>query len=332
MQNLTVISSRVRLARNYTDLPFNLSSSPESAQALIARTVSAIEAAGLRDQFHLVQLSELTENQQKMLEEEHYVSEDLLKSPETAAALLDESQHLSIMMNEEDHLRIQAMCSGEDLQKAADRVFRIDDALSREVTFAFDKDLGYLTACPTNTGTGMRASLQMHLPMLTQFKQMGAVSQIVAKVGLNIRGVYGEGSEALGNIYQISNQATLGRTEEEILKTVLAVGNQLAEKEETLRERALQENRIAMEDRVFRAQGLLMNARRMDLKEFYGLWSSLRTGMLMDMVPRKIEVMDLLLEEVQDAHLMAYLEKHLNEADLNAARSIRIRELLRAEG
>ena len=312
MNNLTVISSRVRLARNYMDFPFNLSSSPESAQALITRTVSAVDAAGIRDEFNLIRLSDLTENQKKLLEEERYISEDLLKTPDTAAG-------------------IQAVRAGEELQEAADSVFRVDDAFSREVSFAFDRELGYLTACPTNTGTGMRASLQMHQPMLTHFKQMGAVSQIVAKVGLNIRGFYGEGSEALGCIYQVSNQATLGRTEEEILKTVLAVGKQLAEKEEGLRERAMAEDRIGLEDRVFRAQGLLMNARKMDLKEFYGLWSSLRVGMLTGMVPEQFEIMNLLLEQVQNAHLMAYTEKHLEEADLNVVRSRRIRELLGAE-
>ena len=331
MNNLTVISSRVRLARNYMDFPFNLSSSPESAQALITRTVSSVDAAGIRDEFNLIRLSDLTENQKKLLEEERYISEDLLKTPDTAAVMLNEREHLSIMMNEEDHLRIQAVRAGEELQEAADSVFRVDDAFSREVSFAFDRELGYLTACPTNTGTGMRASLQMHLPMLTHFKQMGAVSQIVAKVGLNIRGFYGEGSEALGCIYQVSNQATLGRTEEEILKTVLAVGKQLAEKEEGLRERAMAEDRIGLEDRVFRAQGLLMNARKMDLKEFYGLWSSLRVGMLTGMVPEQFEIMNLLLEQVQNAHLMAYTEKHLEEADLNVVRSRRIRGLLGAE-
>ena len=331
MNNLTVITSRVRLARNYMDFPFNLSDTPESAQALITRTLSAVDAAGIRDEFSLVRLSDLTENQKQLMEEERYISEDLLKTPDTAAVLINEQQHLSIMMNEEDHLRIQAVRDGEELQEAADSVFRIDDAFSREVTFAFDRELGYLTSCPTNTGTGMRASLQMHLPMLTRFKQMGAVAQIVAKVGLNIRGFYGEGSEALGCIYQVSNQATLGRTEEEILRTVLAVGKQLAEKEDVLRERALNEDRTGLEDQVFRAQGLMMNARRMDLKEFYGLWSSLRVGMLTGMIPEQYEIMNLLLEQVQNAHLMAYMEKHLEEADLNAARSRRIRELLSTE-
>lgn len=328
MQNLTVISSRVRLARNYTDLPFNLTESPEDAQALISRTLTAMDAAGIRDRFSLIRLSDLSENQMKLLEEEKVISEDLMKSPETAAVLLDEKDRLSIMMNEDDHLRIQAVRAGEALQDAADCVFHVEDAFSREVNFAFDRELGYLTACPTNTGTGMRASLQMHLPMLAQYKQMGAVGQIVAKVGLNIRGVYGEGSDALGCIYQISNQTTLGRTEEELLRTVLAVGKQLAEKEETLRERAMQEDRVSIEDSVFRAQGILEGARKMELKEFYGLWSSLRLGMLLGLVPEKFETMNLLLEQAQNAHLMAYTERQLSGADLNTARASRIRELL----
>ena len=331
MQNLTVISSGVRLSRNYTDFPFDLSSRPDDAQALITRTVSALDSAGLKDAFDLIRLCECSEQQRKLLLEEGVITENLLRSPDTGAVLLDRKRGLSIVMNEDDHLRMQAVEPSETLQKAADEVFRLDDAFSREVTFAFDNELGYLTACPTSTGTGMRASLQLHLPLLTYFKQMGAVGETVGRVGLTIRGLYGEGSEALGCIYQISNQTTLGRTEEEIIRTISAVGRQLAEKEEGMRERAREEDPTLVEDRVFRAYALLQQARIMDMTEFYGLWSSVRMGMLMGLVPDRLTTMDQMLETVQDGHLMAYFEKRMEGKELNAARAQRIRDLLSGE-
>ena len=214
MGDAVVLSSRVRLARNYDDLPFDTADTPELADRCVDRTAVALAKAGEDAGFDLIRLRDLSEVQRQTLAESHLISRDLLRAPDTAAVLLCEKDASSVMMNEEDHLRIQAICPGMDLPAAAGRCFRIDDALSRQVSFAFDEQLGYLTSCPTNTGTGMRASLLLHLPMLTVYKQMGNVGQIVAKVGLTIRGVYGEGSEALGNIYQVSNQVTLGRTEQ----------------------------------------------------------------------------------------------------------------------
>ena len=189
-----VLSSRVRLARNYEDLPFDLGEKPEAAAMCVARTVQALGLEEDEPQGNLIRLRDLTPIQQQSLAESHKISKDLLSHAATAAVLLREQENLSIMMNEEDHLRIQAMNDGLDLPGAAEKCFHAEDQLSRHVTFAFDEQLGYLTACPTNTGTGMRASLLLHLPMLTLCKQMGNVGQIVAKVGLTIRGVYGEGS------------------------------------------------------------------------------------------------------------------------------------------
>ena len=202
MQSDIVLSSRVRLARNYADLPFDLASEPEQAETCILRTLSALRQAGLEEQYDLLRLRDMSDVSRRAMEESHLVSRDLLRSPETAAVLVKRDSSVSIMMNEDDHLRIQAVRAGDDLLSAAQACFCVDDALSRQNEFAFDQQLGYLTAFPTNAGTGMRASLLLHLPLLTRSKQMGNVGQMVAKVGLNIRGVYGEGAEALGNIYQ----------------------------------------------------------------------------------------------------------------------------------
>ena len=235
---------------------------------------------------------------------------------------------VSIMMNEDDHLRIQAVRTGDDLLSAAQACFCVDDALSRQNEFAFDQQLGYLTAFPTNAGTGMRASLLLHLPLLTRSKQMGNVGQMVAKVGLNIRGVYGEGAEALGNIYQISNQVTLGRTEQELITTVEAVGQRLTMMEQNLEEKALTTAKIETEDAVQRAFGILTHARILPRGEFYQMYSNLRLGATMGLLPLSVQKVDEVLDQAQDAHLCIYAGETLSGQALDAARADRVRELL----
>ncbi|MGN0972005.1 MAG: ATP--guanido phosphotransferase [Aristaeellaceae bacterium] len=324
----TVLSSRVRLARNYEDLPFDTARKPEDAATCIARTANALALSGMDEGFQLIRLNALTDTQRKALAESRLISKDLLKEPETAAVLLRQEDALSIMINEEDHLRIQAVRPGLDLLSAASACFRVDDALSRQVAFAFDKQLGYLTACPTNTGTGMRASLLMHLPMLTICKQMGNVGQIVAKVGLTIRGVYGEGAEALGNLYQVSNQVTLGRTEQELISAVTAVGHQLTDMENVLREKTLATSRVTLEDTVFRAWGLMKYARVMPLSEFFKHWSGVRLGADLGLLPVKVATLDAMLEQAQNANLQSLAESPLTGLQLDAKRAECIRAML----
>jgi len=329
MHNM-VLSSRVRLARNYQDIPFDAGQRNESAAMCIARTVNAMKLSGADAGFSLLRLRDMTQVQRESMAEYHFISKDLLRNPDTAAVLLNEPEGVSIMMNEEDHLRIQAICQGMELQKAAEACFAVDDALSRQVRFAYDPQLGYLTACPTNTGTGMRASLLMHLPMLTMLKQMGSVGQIVAKVGLTIRGVYGEGAEALGNLYQVSNQVTLGRTEQELISTVNAVGHQLTDMEAELREKSLSAGRVALEDNVYRAWGVMRYARLMPQNEFFKHWSHVRLGAAMGMLPVGVQVMDQLLEQAQSANLQAAAEQALRGAALDERRAALLRAALLA--
>ena len=328
MRNDIVLSSCVRLARNYEDLPFDLSRRPEFAAVCVSRTVNALRVDGKKHLYQLVRLRELSDVSCRGMAESRSISRDLLSNRETGAALLDVAHALTIMMNEDDHLRIQAIRPEMDLLSAASACFRVDDILSRQVSFAFDEQLGYLTACPTNTGTGMRASLMMHLPMLTRAKQMGNVGQLVSKVGLNIRGVYGEGSEALGHVYQVSNQVTLGRTEQELIATVTALGNQLCDMENALRDKALNEGRIPLEDMVFRAWGALTNARLLSLNEFYQHWSNVRLGAAMGLLTLPLSLVDKLLQNAQDAHLCIWAEEALEGAALEEARASRIRAML----
>lgn len=329
MENPIVLSSRVRLARNYEDLPFDVAEKPDCAAMCIARTANALKLSAADEGFSLLRLRDMSENQRQSLAEYHWISRDLLKHPDTAAVMMNEADGVSIMINEDDHLRIQAIRQGMDLPTAADACFQVDDALSRQVVFAFDKQLGYLTACPTNTGTGMRASLLIHLPMLTLCKQMGNVGQIVAKVGLTIRGVYGEGAEALGNLYQVSNQVTLGRTEQELISAVTAVGVQLTDMELALREKSLGNSRMALEDSVFRAWGLMKYARSMPLKEFFKHWSGVRLGAAMGMLHLPVATLDAMLDQVQDANLRALTEAPLKGTELCEKRAACIRAMLK---
>lgn len=327
MHEEIVLSSRVRLARNYEDIPFDVSGRPEFAAACIARTVNALKATGADQGYEFFRLRDMSENARLAMAESRMISRDLLTTPETSAALVRPEDGTSVMMNEDDHLRIQAVRPGLDLLSAASACFRIDDALSRQVNFAFDEQLGYLTACPTNTGTGMRASLLMHLPMLTKGKQMGNVGQLVSKVGMNIRGVYGEGNDALGQIYQISNQVTLGRTEQELISTVSTLGNQLCDMELALRDKALTEGKPPLEDIVFRAWGILSNARLMPLNEFYQHWSNVRLGAAMGLLKLDLALVDALLDHAQPAHLCIWADEPLTGTALDEARATRIRTL-----
>jgi len=302
-----VLSGRVRLARNYHDLPFASAKDPQSAKACIERASRAFEAA--EEEYTLYQMDEMPQVERQKLMERHLISRDLLKQGDAGAALIRSDRKISIMINEEDHLRIQAIVNGLDLPAAAEEAFQAEEALESVCTFSFDSQLGYLTSCPTNTGTGMRASLMMHLPLLTRCKQMGNVNQNVAKLGLTIRGIYGEGSEALGDLYQVSNQVTLGRTEDEIIEAVTGVGRQLIGMEETLRDRALREKPSEWKDLLWRSYALLRYAVRMDEKEFMQHWSHLRLGAAMGIFSLPVRTADELLTVAQNAHVQRYAQQ-----------------------
>lgn len=321
-----VVSGRVRLARNYFDLPFLNWNRPENARLCIERAQTAL--CGGTESYDLYLMRDLPDVERLKLVEKHLISRDLLERPETGAALIRADRRVSIMINEEDHLRIQAIGTGLDLASAAQEAFRAEERLEAVCTFSFDPQLGYLTSCPTNTGTGMRASLMLHLPMLTRYKQMGNVNQSVAKLGLTTRGIYGEGSEALGDLYQVSNQVTLGRTEEEIIEAVTAVGRQLIEMELSLRSRCLKDQPLDLKDALMRSYGLLRYALHMDEKEFMLHWSHLRLGAAMGLLPVSLSIVDDLLTVAQDAHARRYAEETAPGEETGAARCNIIRKTL----
>ena len=321
-----VVSDRVRLARNYHDLPFSTVKSPENALLCTARARQAMEA--LEDEYTLYQLNAMPQLERQKLVERHLISHDLLKNVDIGAALIRSDKRVSVMVNEEDHLRIQAIGNGTSLAQTAQEAFAAEEALEDVCTFSFDPQLGYLTSCPTNTGTGMRASLMMHLPMLTRYKQMGNVNQSIAKLGLTIRGIYGEGSEALGDLYQVSNQVTLGRTEEEIIDAVNAVGQKMIDMELALRQRAMKEKASELTDALWRSYGLLRYARQMDEKEFMQHWSHLRLGCTLNIFKTSLSAVDELLTVAQSAHAQRYADSLGAELTTEQARCTLIRTTL----
>ena len=325
MSNI-MVSCRVRLARNYEDLPFRGRMTAEQSEQCVQRTLDALRAQPQPYSFY--SLKGMEENEKKALVEAHLISPDLMEHCEAGAVLIRGDEKVSVMMNEEDHLRIQGISAGESLAESAENAFAIDDALQSRLSFAFDAQWGYLTACPTNTGTGLRASVMLHLPMLTILKQMGKVNQLAAKLGLTIRGIYGEGSEAQGHLYQLSNQVTLGRTEKEIMDAVSATARQIAEMESVFRQKAMEKDMTAFEDSLFRSWGILCNARRMPIKEFMAHWSNLRMGAALKMLPVSLEKCDWLLTEAQPAHVRRSAGAVLNDKETDARRSVIIREAI----
>lgn len=322
-----VISSRVRLARNYQDIPFPPMMNPTWAQESIQRASNAVGACGTG--FSLRRLRDMPELERMRLMEHHLISPALVSRPETSAVLMHEDHTVSVMVNEEDHLRIQAILPGLALEECAQLANQVDDCIEQQSEYAFDPTLGYLTSCPTNTGTGLRGSVMMHLPALSIIGQMGAIVQAVGKIGLTVRGMYGEGSEAAGYLYQLSNQVTLGRSEEDILSSLRATALQVIEHEREARRRLLEHSRIELEDRLMRSYGIFMNARRMDSKEFMKLWSDVRLGVDLGIIKHVgAGRLNTLLEDVQPASLVARSGRELNPQERDILRSEIIKETL----
>jgi len=301
-----VLSSRIRLARNLSQLPF-----PTRASAFDRSVVREEVSAALRDLPEMEdcfckELEGLGEIERQLLVERHLISREHAGSRGHSGVVINREQTLSIMINEEDHLRMQAIMPGFDLRGAHDLIDNLDTSLEGLVDFAFDERLGYLTSCPSNVGTGMRASAMLHLPGLVLGEQMGMVVNAVNKIGLAVRGLFGEGSEAQSNLFQISNQTTLGESETDILERLERVITQVIQNEIQAREKLLAEKPDYLHDQVGRSYGLLRHARIMNTREALNHLSMLRLGMDFGWLPgmkRKTDTLDLLLLDIQPAHL-----------------------------
>ena len=252
-----VVSSRIRLARNIRDIKFPNMMDNNEALKVIDIVKSAIDTnENIENEFQFYRLSDMTILGRRIYAENYLISLGLIDKPDKSAFLLKNDEKATIMINEEDHIRIQVLLPGLNLTEGWKLCSEIDDTLEEKVKYAFDEKLGYLTVCPTNTGTGMRASVMMHLPALVKTNHINRILQAVSQIGLTVRGLYGEGTNAMGNLFQVSNQTTLGQSEEEIIRKLGNVVLQIIYKERMAREQLMATQRIEVEDKVFRSHGI----------------------------------------------------------------------------
>ena len=280
-----VLSTRIRLARNLTGFRFPVSFSEEEAKQIDESVLSALLA--VRDEgvrFSYFPMKEMPALQRLVLVEKHLISPHLAKCEKSAAVFLAEDESISVMVNEEDHIRIQCLAAGLQLHETYAKANELDRYLEERLIYAYDEQLGYLTSCPTNVGTGLRASVMMHLPALTMTKQINVLIQTMARLGMVVRGIYGEGSENLGNIYQISNQITLGKSEREILDDLQSVVEKVIQKEQQARKQLFARAPIALEDRLYRSLGTLMYARILSSEEAAACLSNVRLAVDLQMI------------------------------------------------
>lgn len=309
-----VLSSRVRLARNLAAHPFPHRADGPAAEKVLAAVAGAKTSLTTPERgYKLFRLSEMDPLDRILLAERHLISPKLADNDRWGGVLVSDDQAVAIMINEEDHLRIQVLFPGLSLENCWELASEIDDKLAEKLDFAYDEQRGYLTACPTNVGTGLRASVMLHLPALVMTRASSRVLGTLGKVGVAVRGVYGEGTEARGNLFQVSNQITLGQTEEEVLQNLTTVAKQIIDQERSARERLYREHKAHLEDQICRAYGILTHARMISSEEAMKLLSQVRLGIDLQVLSHvKPEVINELLIATRPAHLQKLEGKTLN--------------------
>ncbi len=303
-QRHIVVSSRVRLARNLRNHPFPGWAKKNERLAVLKAVREAVESLPAMADSFSENLEALSPLEKQVLVERHLISREHAAKGVGSAVVMNLDQTLGVMINEEDHLRIQAILSGLQLEAVYALISRADAELEEQLDLAFHPTLGYLTACPTNVGTGMRASAMLHLPGLVMVDQMNKIINSVNKIGLVVRGLHGEGTEAMGNLFQISNQTTLGESEPDILQRLNRVILQIIEHENNARQMLLLNRPIPLQDQIGRAYGILRHARSISSKEALNLLSITKLGVDLGFFPRDfLPTVDQLFIETQPAHL-----------------------------
>jgi len=299
-----VVSSRVRLARNLRDKPFPGWAKKAERVEVLETIKSAIEHLPEMTDSYSENLEKLSSFEKQVLVERHLISREHAARGAGSAVVMNVEQTLSFMINEEDHIRMQAIRCGLQLDEVYRMIDRADSELEEALDFAFDPELGYLTACPTNVGTGMRASAMLHLPALVIGDQISKIINSVNKIGLAVRGLHGEGTEAMGNLFQVSNQTTLGESEREIIDRLNKVIEQIIEHEQNARQILLQRKPVTLLDQIGRAYGVLCHAHSMNTKEALNLLSAIKLGTDLGLFPASArQSIDELFIETQPAHL-----------------------------
>ncbi len=280
----------------------------------------------------LLTMEKLSTLQKRVLVEKHLISPYLSDASSYGAVLLSDTEDISIMINEEDHIRIQCLSPGLQLKETLKKASEIDDVIEAKLKYAFDEQRGYLTSCPTNVGTGLRASVMIHLPGLVLTQQMNRIIPAINQLGFVVRGIYGEGSEALGNIFQISNQLTLGKSEEDIVEDLLSIVHQIINHEESARESLSNMSSIHLEDKVFRSYGVLTNSRIIESKEAAQCLSDVRLGIDMGYIQNVSRcILNELMILTQPGFLQQYAGGTLRPEERDIRRAALIRERLKLE-
>jgi protein arginine kinase len=325
-----VMSSRVRLARNLRDHAFpGWAKKPERVKVLETVLPAVIAMPEMADSFAEA-MDNLTALDKQLLVERHLISREHAAKNVGSGLVVNRAETFSVMINEEDHLRMQALRPGFQTREAWQAVDKLDSALEKKLNFAFDNELGYLTACPTNLGTGIRVSAMLHLPGLVLAEQINPIIQSVNKLGLAVRGLYGEGTEALGNVFQVSNQMTLGESETVIVERLEKVLSQIIEHEENARQTLMEKKPKVVFNHIGRAYGILANAHSISSKETMNLLSLLRLGVDLELFPgTKRSLVDELFLTTQPAHLQKQVSDKLTAEERDLIRADMVRERLK---
>jgi protein arginine kinase len=324
-----VMSSRVRLARNIEKIPFPNRAGTQERYEVLKKMRDASQDINSLKEALFVEMDELTPLDKQFLLERHLISQEHSQASKGKALVVSSDEIVSMMINEEDHIRLQVLVSGFDLENSWDLIDRLDNELSQRIPFAFLYDLGYLTSCTTNIGTALRASCMLHLPALVLTKRINKILELLAKLSFATRGLFGEGTQALGNLFQISNQISLGVSEQELMDNLAGVVKQVKEQEEHARQTLFKKNRYTVEDNVWRAWGILRNARLITTKETLSHLSMLFLGLDLGIIKDiKREEMNNLFITIQPAHLQKMEGKTLKEEERDYIRANLLRSSL----
>lgn len=326
-----VISSRIRLARNLARMPYPSISNAKQQAEVVELVTQSIASVKSFDEGGFFRARDLEPTDRQILVERHLTSPEFMRDSSDLGLFISSEEKVSVTVNEEDHLRIQALTSGLSLQEAWERAQDIDLSLDSGLTFDFDREFGYLTACPTNVGTGLRASVLVHLPALVLTREIESYLNRLNKLGFVARGFYGEGTDVQGNLFQVSNQTTLGQTEAEIVRGLENIVKQLVEQEAEAEKTLAKSARIELEDRVWRAYAVITHARMLNSGEMMNLLSAVRLGVGMNILsPMPLPTLNELLILTQPAHLQKAGGGQLSTEERDVRRAELFRESLNA--
>lgn len=327
-----VISTRIRLARNFKKYFFSIKLSQQEADQMIQDIEDKISTITFKDYLSvdLINIQKMLNIDKLALMERHVISPLFIKKENNTTLLLSKDESMSVMINEEDHMRIQCLTQGMNIEKVYNQANKIDDFLEQHFEYAYDEKYGYLTSCPTNVGTGLRASYMIHVPALESTGKLQFILEAIGKFGITVRGIYGEGSQAEGSVFQISNQITLGQSEQEIIDNLNNVTNQIVEQELKIRENLLKDKRIQLEDTVYRSYGILTNARVLTSKEAMTFLSDVKLGLELGLINLKESTLNVyeLMMAIQPANLQKNISKELQVEDRDIERATYIRNYL----